>query len=487
MKINFDQTVQTNGSQEPSHRVRRQQAGRSQRGYGAYVDGRDSIHPGNALGSRWNQKQKGRAAQGKTLADIQEQAGAADVQIMQNQMTVMSHTMSDEDYARMAEKGYDPREMDPQETVTILDKIKAELVKAGCNVAGYTDTLDMDTLAAAVGDRGLAQALQESFEAVDIPLSMENVDKVMQALDLAGSLEMPEEGDYYYMVRSGMEATVKGYYLAEASGSAMEQEQQAEYFDAEVKGYMTRNIAEQPGSGKDAASAWEEAEAIDPGEIDRLLASLGCDGTEQEQEAAKWLVQRGLQVDGDSLRRAMEIRGVAFPLQNEQVVRAAAAAIADGREAMEGNLADSRSIRQKAYDLMAYYQSSDAERRISDHRLLEEIRLRMTVETNIKLLESGFSIDTKPIEETIEALRQAQQELAREFFPEAKYTDQEAVDRYQQLEAAWQVAEELPGLPVDTVGRWQERLQSGTPENAASEDQESGGVSPDGQGIAGGI
>ena len=113
MKINFDQTVQTNGSQEPSHRVRRQQAGRSQRGYGAYVDGRDSIHPGNALGSRWNQKQKGRAAQGKTLADIQEQAGAADVQIMQNQMTVMSHTMSDEDYARMAEKGYDPREMDP--------------------------------------------------------------------------------------------------------------------------------------------------------------------------------------------------------------------------------------------------------------------------------------------------------------------------------------------------------------------------------------
>lgn len=471
MKINFDQTVQTKGSQEPSHRAQRQQAGRSHRGYGAYVDGRDSIHPGNALGSRWNQKQRGQAVQGKNLAEIQEQAGTADVQMMQNQMTVMSHTMSDEDYAKMAEKGYDPREMDPREAVTILDKIKAELVKAGCNVAGYTDTLDMDTLAAAVGDRGLAQALQESFEAADIPLSMENVDKVMQALDLAGSLEMPEEGDYYYMVRSGMEATVKGYYLAEASGSAMEQEQQAEYFDAEVKGYMTRNIAEQSGSGKDAAWEGEEAESIDPGEIDRLLASLGCDGTEQEQEAAKWLIQRGLQVDRDSLRRSMEIRGVAFPLQNEQVARAAAAAISDGREAMEGNLADARSIRQKAYDLMAYYQSSDAQQRISDHRLLEEIRLRMTVETNIKLLESGFSIDTKPIEETIEALRQAQQELAREFFPEAKYTDQEAIDRYRQLEDAWRVAEELPGLPVDTVGRWQERLQSGTSEDAAPENQ----------------
>ena len=473
MKINFDRTVHTNNLQELSgqYRAKHQQAGRSHRGYGAYVDSKDSVHPGNALGSRWNQKQKATAAKGKTMADIQAKAGAVDVQQMQNQMTVMSHTMSDEDFAKMAEEGYDPREMEPQDAVTILDKIKAELVKAGCNIAGYTDTLDMDTLAAAVGDRGLAQALQDSFEAVDIPVSMENVEKVLQALDLADSLDAPEEGDYYYMVRSGMEATIKGYYLAEASGSAVEQEQQAEYFDAEIKGYMTRNIAGQSNNGEEVSSSGEDMASPDPEEIDRLLASLGCAGTRQEQETARWLIQRGLQVDQDSLRKAMEIRGVSFPLQNEQVVQAAAAAIADGREAMEGNLADTRSIRQKAYDLMVYYQSSDAEKRISDHRLLEEIRLRMTVETNVKLLESGFSIDTKPIEETIEALKQAQQELARAFFPEAKYTDQEAVDRYRQLEDAWQVAEELPGLPVDTVGRWQERLQRGTPEEGNPEDQ----------------
>ncbi len=470
MKINFDQAVQKGGPREPGlqeqsgrSRAQRQQA-HGTRGYGAYVDGRDSIHPGNALGSRWNQRQKAASSQGKTLADIQNLAGAADVQLMQNQMTVMSHTMSDEDYAKMSQEGYDPREMDPQEAVTILDKIKAELVKAGCQIEGYTDTLDMDTLAAAVGDMGLAQALQESFETADIPLSTENVEKILQALDLADSLEAPSEGDYYYMVNSGMEATVKGYYLAEASGSAVEQERQAEYFEAGVRGYMTRNIAEQSeGEGSTRSSGKDTAEP-DPQELDRLLSSLGCEGSEQEREAAKWLIQRGLQVDRDSLRRTMEIRGVPFPLEKERVAAAAAAAIADGCEPMEGNLADPRSIRQKAYDLMAYYQSSDAQQRISDHRLLEEIRLRMTVETNIKLLESGFSIDTKPIEETIEALKQAQQELAREFFPEKELTDQEAVERYQNLEDAWQVARELPDLPIDTVGRWQERLRDMAPE-----------------------
>ncbi|MDE5894327.1 MAG: hypothetical protein K2H45_15545, partial [Acetatifactor sp.] len=452
MKINFDHSVKTNTPKEPGvlgakpqqgHR----QAGRS-RGYGAYIDGRDSVHPGNALGSRWNSGRK--AARGKTMEELQAQAGAAVVQAMQNQMTVMSHTMSDEDYARMTKEGYDPSQMDPQEAVTILDKIKAELVKAGCHIVGYTDTLDMDTLTAAVGDPGLAQALQDSFSAADVPLSLENLEKTLRAMDMAEGLEIPDDGDYYYMIRSGLEATVKGYYLAEASGSAVEQEQQAEYFDAGVKGYMTRNIA---GQQENASQSVEDEE------IGRLLASLGCTGTERERDAAGWLIQRGLEVDQDNLRRAMEIRGVAFPLPKERVAQAAAAAIADGCDPLDGNLADPRSIRQKAYDLLAYYQSSDAEQRIKDHRLLEEIRLRMTVETNMKLLESGFSIDTNPIEETIEALKKAQQELARDFFPEPELSDQEAADRYRQLEAAWQVAEELPGLPVDTVGRWQERIQ----------------------------
>lgn len=252
MKINFEHNAKSNGPRETGLSPRQQDRARGQavraRGYGAYVDGRDSIHPGNALGSRWNRKEP--AGQGKTLAELQAQAGVADVQQTQNQMTVMAHTMSDEDFAKMAEEGYDPSQMDPRDAVTILDKIKAELVKAGRRVAGYTDTLDMDTLAAAVGDMGLAQALQQSFEAVDIPLSAENVEKVLQALDLAESLGIPGEADYYYMVRSGMEATIREFYLAGASGSALEQEQQAEYFDEEIKGYMTRNISGQPQEGK---------------------------------------------------------------------------------------------------------------------------------------------------------------------------------------------------------------------------------------------
>ena len=471
MKIHFNQPGQTNTAApaelsaelsadtvRESGQVQRQRAGKSS-GYAVYFDGRNRVHPGNAMGSSARAGQTAFGSRGKTMAQLQAQAEGTDVSLLQDQLTVVSHTMSDEDYAQMCEEGYDPGEMDPRDAVTILDKIKSELVKGGCRIVGYTDTLDLETLTAAVGDPGLARTLQESFAAEDIPLTAENVEKTLQALELADSLELPEEGDYYYMIRSGLEAAVKGYYLAEASGSAMEQEQQAEYFDAGVRGYVTRNIAQPYGGRAETGETQEGGETVSPEEIDRLLASLGCTGTEQEQEAASWLIQRGIQVDRDTLRRTMEIRSVPFPLQEERVIQAAAGAIADGYEPMEGNLADPRSIRQKARELAAYYQSSDAEQRINDRRLLEEVRLHMTVETNIRLLESGFSIDTQPIEETIEALKQARQELAREFFPQSEITDGEALERYQILETAWKTARELPGLPVDTVGLWQERVQ----------------------------
>ena len=59
-------------------------------------------------------------------------------------------SMSQEDYAKACEDGFDPRESDQDTAVTIVDKIKAELVRSGQQIAGYTDDIDMDTLAAAV-------------------------------------------------------------------------------------------------------------------------------------------------------------------------------------------------------------------------------------------------------------------------------------------------------------------------------------------------
>ena len=103
--------------------------------------------------------------------------------------------MSQEDYAKACEDGFDPRELDQDTAVTIVDRIKAELVRSGQNIAGYTDDIDLDTLAAAVGSDTLAQSIEEQFRATDIPLTPENVDELKTAWELASSLQQPQEGE----------------------------------------------------------------------------------------------------------------------------------------------------------------------------------------------------------------------------------------------------------------------------------------------------
>ena len=96
---------------------------------------------------------------GKSLLELQQEAGDVDVGVQRDYMTVMSHTMSEEDYAKLQEEGFDLGSMEPEEVVTIVDKIKAELVRAGKNIVGYTDDMDVKELTAALGSEVLARSV----------------------------------------------------------------------------------------------------------------------------------------------------------------------------------------------------------------------------------------------------------------------------------------------------------------------------------------
>ena len=131
---------------------------------------------------------------GKSLIELQQEAGNVDVGVRQDYMTVMSHTMSQEDYAELEREGFHFQNMDPEEAVSIVDRIKAELARSGQEIQGYTDDLDLETLTAAVGSETLARALADSFRRADIPLTQENIERTMQAWVMASQLDQVSEG-----------------------------------------------------------------------------------------------------------------------------------------------------------------------------------------------------------------------------------------------------------------------------------------------------
>ena len=128
---------------------------------------------------------------GSSLEELKENAKFQDVGILQDYMTVMSHTMSGEDYAKLEKDGFHFEQLEPEEAVTILDKIKAQLIQAGKYIEGYTDQVDEAVLAEALGSATLARELSENMKNADIPVYDETVAEICRAWDMAAQLQTP--------------------------------------------------------------------------------------------------------------------------------------------------------------------------------------------------------------------------------------------------------------------------------------------------------
>ena len=356
---------------------------------------------------------------GKSLIELQQDAGNTNVALQQDYMTLLSHTMSQEDYAKACEDGFDPRELDQDTAVTIVDRIKAELVRSGQNIAGYTDDIDLDTLAAAVGSDTLAQSIEEQFRATDIPLTPENVDELKTAWELASSLQQPQEGEVGYLVDNGLEPEIWNLYVAENSGAKVQQNT------------VPQELQDQ---------------------MDKVITDAGLPVNDENRQKAQWLVGAGLPLTTDTLQQLAELDTIDYPVSEDAFAQAAASALAEGKSPVHANLARQENIYEKATEMVQDW-FSDAKWDVTAENLaarkqLEEIRLRMTAEVNVKLLQSDFSIDTAPMEQLIEALRRAEAEVADKYFP----NDADAVAKYEIYTQTVQVTNELPGLPVSVLG-----------------------------------
>ena len=356
---------------------------------------------------------------GKSLIELQQDAGNTNVALQQDYMTLLSHTMSQEDYAKACEDGFDPRELDQDTAVTIVDRIKAELVRSGQNIAGYTDDIDLDTLAAAVGSDTLAQSIEEQFRATDIPLTPENVDELKTAWELASSLQQPQEGEVGYLVDNGLEPEIWNLYVAENSGAKVQQNT------------VPQELQDQ---------------------MDKVITDAGLPVNDENRQKAQWLVGAGLPLTTDTLQQLAELDTIDYPVSEDAFAQAAASALSEGKSPVHANLARQENIYEKATEMVQDW-FSDAKWDVTAENLaarkqLEEIRLRMTAEVNVKLLQSDFSIDTAPMEQLIEALRRAEAEVADKYFP----NDADAVAKYETYTQTVQVTNELPGLPVSVLG-----------------------------------
>ncbi len=409
--------------------------------------------------------------QGRTTEDIMQQAQNTDVATQRDYMTVMSNSMSSEDFAKLLEKGYHPGDVAMEETVTITDHIKAELAKAGVDVAGYTDNVSSVAMEEVAGSQASAQQIAAKLEQADAAVTDENIEQVEEAYQNASMLEKLTEGAIKYLVENGMEPTIENLYRAQFSGNTNPDKQGRGYYAEGTAGYYSRKA-----EGYD----WKQLHS----QIEKIIKETGLSIDEKTLEQAKWLIEKGIPLTGDNLLNLNILENLELPMEADKLLSAIAGAVGSGKSAGQTNLAEPETDLEKAVRyvetaagiseaavdcVMAEEKElnlknlADAQRRIdngepvmadfnvSARRKMEEIRLQMTVEANLKLLQSGYQIDTAPLEQLVEDLKAVEEALNKQLFQTNQKQDAEVMaSLYEETQSK---LSEIPYLPAAVVGK----------------------------------
>lgn len=412
--------------------------------------------------------------QGRSIQDVVEQAGALDVQTQTDYMVVMSNTMSEEDYARMCKEGFNPSEMTGEESVTILDHIKAVMAQSGEVVAGFNDDLDMAKLEAITGSKADANTLSKVMKQADIPFDETNAKKINEAAREILEVDELNDSSIRYMLTGGLKPTIENIYLANFSAAGSGNEQATGYYSLGMQGYLARKA--------DAS----DVSAIMP-DIQKTVENFELEDIDKDTavKEATWLVEKGLDITKSNIVKLDELMNVTLPKDYEEACKRAAFALEKGDEPKKADISkENISVYEKAADVLKTANEISDEQvanvvtngqklnirnlqaasisvsmtavsgniQVSNGQaLLQEVRLQMTLEANVSMLKRGFEIDTMPLTRLVEELKSTQQSIDNVLTPDAK--EQTALQGASLFRSTRQALSEIPYMPAAVIGR----------------------------------
>ncbi|MEE1251159.1 MAG: DUF6240 domain-containing protein [Lachnospiraceae bacterium] len=358
-----------------------------------------------------------------TMQDVMAQASVMDATLMKNEMLVTGNSVTLSQSDAMREEGFSLCSTDVKTVVTITDKIKMQLAKAGVDVSCMGDGLSEEKIAEITGNAALAVQIAGTLEQAGLPVTEENIEESIEVLKQTENLTELSDGAMKYLVDQELPPTVENIYKAEYSASvAYPKNTNTEIDYTALKG-----------------------------QIDDTIVKSGLALNDRAEELSHLMIQNDIAFTPENLSYYNDLKNLELPISPEDVLTAITDAISEGKRPKDALLLAGYSLEEKAAQAVEIVknateedvdyvisngleltvsnlkeasnvnQNHEAENaqivsdevEISDKglalltakRQLEEARLVMTKEANYALLKRGISIDTKSLEELVEELK----------------------------------------------------------------------------------
>lgn len=397
------------------------------KGIGSSIDITATLTDTNTYGSK-----------GMSLSEFRDTLKSKDVQVSQDYMTVMSNSMSEEDFAKLVKNGGKPESVPVEDSVTIIDRIKLAVARSGQDIKGFTDTLDSKTIEAMTGLKTMEAAAGEYDITLNEDMCREigtAVEKIQEIDDFTG--EMKKD-----FINNDKELSIDNLYRSKHSNVTELHNQGSSYFTIETPGYFAKK-----GDFEDTDSLRNE--------VTDLLLNIGVEANVENVEDGMWLAQNSLYVNEENIEKLKEIKSVSFPMKDEQISKVIAIAVSEGKEPDKAIVSLKDNIYKRAIDLTKRLGEVIEKPVVGAIRMAAETRLKMTTEANLLLLKSDFHIDTKDLEEYVEALKTIEKS---EEFKEVKAVVETS-----------DVVEEVKALPLQVVGSLAKKIPTASLDEIRSE------------------
>lgn len=438
----------------------------------------------------------------KTIESISSQAENSNVALQRDYRTVMSSCMTSEDYAKLEENGYSISDTNIEELVTVTDQIKAELLKAGIAVTGYTDTIDQEALKELTGSEVYAYKLEKKMQEQDLPVNKETIKEFVKSYQMQSEIGSLSENSKKYILENKLEPTISNlYYAAHSNGLKTLQSVQSSK--------QNSNIA----TGSHSAPInFEKIQT----QITNIINNTELDNTNETDAEAKWLIQNGIALNEENLERLHKLNHLEDYMSDEIRMDSIISSISSGKKGTEAIFYNTCNIYEKAvqtleqasnftddditvasekYDNLSIKKifflkeknlnseselqrinendqqnqemqdsakekvpESGLETELSTHdkkaitakRQIEEIRLKMSLEVNIRLLRKGISIDTIELGRLVEELKSEEEQLAQVVMSDVE--KESAVHGYREYKMTMSAVTDLKNLPAALIG-----------------------------------
>lgn len=394
-----------------------------------------------------------------------------DSTLQKNYMVVMSNTMSESDFANLEKEGFKVGEMEPGEMVTITDRIKTRMAESGQVIRGYNDDMDSELLEEITGSTVYAEAISNSFNSMDVPFTEDNIVEGKEALDMASKIGPLDDKTIEYMVANNMQPTIKNLYMAEHSGAGAGISKKADYY-MDKSGYVNK-----------VADA-NDYVSLDT-DVKKIIESMGQELSEENIDIARNILASGSPLSQDSFGLYKELKSLKLPEEINKLTDSIANAIENGKRPMDAGI-NEKNLLDEARDLVSRVSditdddiastlasdkpltlmslenvgvvNEEALRQVEEkslvsaNRLMNEIRLSMTVSSTYVLLKNNISVDTTELSKLVDELREAENRQFESVFGKQYVADKEKLTAL--LEETNSKVNDIKDMPIAMAGRF---------------------------------